>query len=38
MQIAESFLILVKVSKVVRSEAQKRADDNELKVEKQKLT
>jgi hypothetical protein len=36
-QIAEAFLILARVSKVVKSETQKRADSHELKVEKQKI-
>lgn len=36
-QLAESFLILARVSKVVKSETQKRADNHELKVEKQKI-
>lgn len=36
-QLAESFLILARVSKVVRSDTQKRADSHELKVEKQKV-
>jgi len=33
-QIAEAFLILAKVSKIVKSDTQKRADKSELKVEK----
>lgn len=36
-QLAESFLILARVSKFVRSDTQKRADNHELKVEKQKI-
>lgn len=36
-QLAESFLILARVSKVVRSDTQRRADTHELKVEKQKV-
>jgi len=36
-QLAESFLILARVSKVVKTETQKRADTHELKVEKQKI-
>ena len=36
-QLAESFLILAKVSKVVKSDVQKRAEQAELKVEKQKV-
>lgn len=36
-QLAEAFLILARVSKVVKSDAQKRAESHELKVEKQKI-
>ena len=37
-QLAEAFIILAKVSKIVKSDAQKRADAGaELKVEKQKI-
>lgn len=36
-QLAESFLILARVSKVVKTETQKRAESHELKVEKQKI-
>mmetsp|Transcript_9422 Transcript_9422/g.8928 ORF Transcript_9422/g.8928 Transcript_9422/m.8928 type:complete len:121 (-) Transcript_9422:1155-1517(-) len=36
-QLAESFLILARVSKVVKSDVQKKADRSELKVEKQKI-
>jgi hypothetical protein len=36
-QIAEAFLILSRVSKVVKGDTQKRADTHELKVEKQKI-
>lgn len=36
-QIAESFIILAKVSKIVRNEVQRRALTNELKVENQKM-
>lgn len=36
-QLAESFLILARVSKVVKGETQKRAESHELKVEKQKI-
>lgn len=36
-QLAEAFLILARVSKVVKTDTQKRADTHELKVEKQKI-
>lgn len=36
-QLAEAFLILAKVSKLVRNEVQRRADSCELQVEKQKV-
>ena len=36
-QLAESFLILARVSKIVKSDTQKRAESHELKVEKQKI-
>ncbi len=36
-QLAEAFLILARVSKVVKSDTQKRAENHELKVEKQKV-
>ena len=36
-QLAEAFLILARVSKVVKGDSQKRAETHELKVEKQKI-
>lgn len=36
-QVAESYFILAKVSKILRNETQKRADNHELKVENQKI-
>ena len=36
-QVAESFIILAKVSKIVQNDVQKRAMNHELKVESQKI-
>lgn len=36
-QVAESFIILAKVSKILKNDAQKRSESRELKVESQKI-
>ena len=36
-QVAESFIILAKVSKILKTDVQKRAEQKELKVESQKV-
>jgi len=36
-QVAESFIILAKVSKLLKNDVQKRAEQRELKVESQKM-
>jgi len=36
-QVAESFIILAKVSKILKTDVQKRAEQRELKVESQKI-
>lgn len=36
-QVAESFIILSKVSKILKNEVQKRAESHELQVETQKM-
>lgn len=36
-QVAESFIILAKVSKILKTDVQKRAEHRELKVESQKI-
>ena len=36
-QVAEAFVILARVSKIVKNETQKRAETHELKVENQKI-